>query len=193
MQKTASRLLFASLLAGLGFAAPASAAPAPNEFYVTIQGQKQGKLRGESTRKGQEGKMIGLAYDYGVKSPRDVATGQASGKRQHSPITFSKEWGASTPQLFQALVSNEVLTTVLFEFVRINPKTGIEEIFQTVKLTNAQLSGISHHTGPAPLPETKRAANDMLELEDISIVFQKIEIENKTAGTVASDSTFGEP
>ena len=32
----------------------------------------------------------------GVASPRDVATGQASGKRQHRPITIVKEWGAST-------------------------------------------------------------------------------------------------
>jgi hypothetical protein len=35
---------------------------------------------------------------YGVKSPRDVATGQSSGKRTHKPVTFVKEWGASSPQ-----------------------------------------------------------------------------------------------
>lgn len=34
-----------------------------------------------------------------VKSPRDAATGQASGKRQHKPITITKEWDASTPTL----------------------------------------------------------------------------------------------
>lgn len=36
---------------------------------------------------------------YTVKSPRDAATGQASGKRTHHPVTFVKEWGATTPQL----------------------------------------------------------------------------------------------
>ncbi|MEO6360988.1 MAG: hypothetical protein ABIO43_10505 [Sphingomicrobium sp.] len=36
---------------------------------------------------------------YSVKSPRDLATGQASGKRTHGPVTFVKEWGPSTPQL----------------------------------------------------------------------------------------------
>lgn len=35
---------------------------------------------------------------YNVKSPRDAASGQASGKRTHKPVTFVKEWGASTPQ-----------------------------------------------------------------------------------------------
>ena len=38
------------------------------------------------------------AADYSVK-PRDAASGQASGKRMHKPITFVKEWSATTPQL----------------------------------------------------------------------------------------------
>jgi hypothetical protein len=36
---------------------------------------------------------------YSIKSPRDSASGQASGKRTHKPVTFVKEWGPSTPQL----------------------------------------------------------------------------------------------
>lgn len=39
------------------------------------------------------------AAHYSVKSPRDSASGQASGKRTHHPVTFVKEWGAATPQL----------------------------------------------------------------------------------------------
>jgi hypothetical protein len=36
---------------------------------------------------------------YTVKSPRDSASGQASGKRMHKPVTFVKEWGPTTPML----------------------------------------------------------------------------------------------
>lgn len=32
-----------------------------------------------------------------VKGPRDIATGQASGKRMHKPFTITKEWTASAP------------------------------------------------------------------------------------------------
>jgi hypothetical protein len=32
-----------------------------------------------------------------VVSPRDIATGQASGKRMHKPFTITKEWSASSP------------------------------------------------------------------------------------------------
>lgn len=40
------------------------------------------------------------AGHYYVKSPRDTSSGQATGKRTHHPVTFVKEWGASTPQLY---------------------------------------------------------------------------------------------
>ena len=42
------------------------------------------------------------AAEYSVMSPRDAASGQASGKRMHKPVTFVKEWSATTPQLAQA-------------------------------------------------------------------------------------------
>lgn len=42
-----------------------------------------------------------LEQAHYILSPRDAATGQASGKRMHKPVTFVKEWGAATPQLSQ--------------------------------------------------------------------------------------------
>lgn len=45
---------------------------------------------------------------YNVKSPRDSASGQASGKRTHHPVTFIKEWGPSTPQLYQLRVGYDL-------------------------------------------------------------------------------------
>ena len=34
---------------------------------------------------------------------RDRSTGMATGKRAHKPVTFTKEWGASTPILFKSV------------------------------------------------------------------------------------------
>ena len=36
-----------------------------------------------------------IALDYTVVSPRDAASGQASGKRMHKPLMLTKEWGRS--------------------------------------------------------------------------------------------------
>ena len=43
------------------------------------------------------GSVSSAAYE--VISPRDLATGQASGKRMHKPMVITKEWGAASPQL----------------------------------------------------------------------------------------------
>jgi hypothetical protein len=42
------------------------------------------------------GKVTDASY---VVSPRDMATGMATGKRQYAPVKIVKEWGAASPQL----------------------------------------------------------------------------------------------
>ena len=97
-------------------------------------------------------------------------------------MTFTKAWGAATPQLFQALVTNEVLRSVLFEFVR-SGEDGTEQIFQTIRLTNVGVAAIKQYVVPEPT-----AAAAPRELEDISLAFQIIDDrEQKVGGTIASD------
>jgi hypothetical protein len=42
------------------------------------------------------GKVTDASY---VVSPRDMATGMATDKRQYAPVKIVKEWGAASPQL----------------------------------------------------------------------------------------------
>ena len=158
------------------------------EFYVSIEGTKQGKFKGESPRDKWKEKFPALSYSHQIQSPRDIATGQASGKRQHGPITVTKEWGASSPQIFQALVTNEVLKSVLFEFIHTTPD-GSEEVYQTVKLTNATVCSVQYLTGTGESAESAKttAAYDTHELEQVSFTYQKIEMEHLPGKTSASD------
>jgi len=159
-----------------------------HEFYVTITGTKQGQFKGESIREKHSSKLSGLSYNHTIQSPRDVATGQASGKRQHGPIQITKEWGASTPQILQALVSNEVLKEVLFEFVQTTPD-GMEQVYYTVKLTNATISAVQYTTGGGESAESAKtsAAYDTHELEKVSFTYQRIEVDHKAGKTSATD------
>jgi type VI secretion system secreted protein Hcp len=118
-----------------------------------------------------------------VQSPRDIATGQASGKRQHNPIAIVKEWGASSPQLFQACATNEVLKTVSLEFIKTDA-AGKEAVYHTIKLTNATISKIEQYTEEVAKHEESA---DTHELEKVSFTFQKIEMENKIGKTSALD------
>jgi type VI secretion system secreted protein Hcp len=157
------------------------------EFYVTIEAAKQGRLAGESTREVHKGKLAGIGFSYEVTSPRDAASGQATGKRQHGAVTFTKEWGAASPQLFTALVTNEVIKSALFEFVRTND-VGVERVFQTLRLTNAAVTGIHQYVGVQDDAELDNA-----ELEDVALTFRGIEIQNIDAKTAASDTIGGRP
>ena len=148
-------------------------------FYVTIEGSKQGRFKGESALANAKGKIEGLTFSSEVASPHDVATGQASGKRIHSPITFTKQWGAASPQLFQATVTNEVLKSVLFEFIGTD-KAGKEQVFETVKLTNATIAELKR-TLDEHTPEGAHG------IDQVSLVFQKIEITDTISKTTASD------
>jgi type VI secretion system secreted protein Hcp len=150
-------------------------------FYVTIEGSRTGPFQGESTKRGQEGKLEGLAFRYGVDVPRD-ASGLPTGRRQHEPVIMTKQWGAASPQIFQALVTNEVLERVLFEFYR-SSRAGAEELFHTILLTGATVAGIEQHVEPTFEPDHMRTP----ELEEISFTFGRIQIENRAGGRAADD------
>jgi type VI secretion system secreted protein Hcp len=153
------------------------------EFYVTIKGTKQGAFKGESIVAQHKDKVAGIAFRYSVKAPRDAATGLASGRRTHQPVTFVKEWGASSPQIFQALVTNEILSEVLFEFYK-TTDTGEGEVYHTVKLINATVAELEQFCDN---DAKKDVQHDTHELERVSFTFQRIEIESLTGQTAAID------
>ena len=155
-----------------------------DEFYVTIEGAQQGKFKGESPRQAHRHEIVGLRFSYGVQAGKHAGRG-TTGKRQHSPVVMTKTWGPATPQIFRALVSNEVLKSVRFEFVRLSA-AGAEEVYHTIKLTNASVAAIAQYSG-----DGSRGEGGAPELEDVSFVFQKIDIENRDGQTTAGDDTTG--
>jgi hypothetical protein len=45
------------------------------------------------------GGVLKSAAIHTVNAPRDASSGMPTGKRQHNPVVFVKEWGAATPEL----------------------------------------------------------------------------------------------
>lgn len=160
------------------------------EAYGTVKGKTQGDFKGESPREAHNKKFAVLRFEWGVSSPKDQKTGASSGRRTHSPFVFHKELGASTPQFFQALTTNEMITEALFEFTRTTPE-GVEEIYMTVKLTDAQVASIKYSTGGAALGGESSARGggqyDLMEQEEIALTYRKVEITHVPASTSAID------
>jgi type VI secretion system secreted protein Hcp len=170
------KIVLWSVLAALGLIAPTALAAQEKlvarggsaSITMTIEGTKQGVF---AAAKG--GNIAGLRFGYGVKSPRDATSGQASGRRQHGPVVVTKQVGTGSPQIFQALTTNEVLKSV----VVVLPGEGGSSY--TVKLSNARVSEIKQFT---------EVVNGLaVVLEEVSFTFQRIEVEDPATKTMAMD------
>ncbi|MBL8134974.1 MAG: type VI secretion system tube protein Hcp [Anaerolineae bacterium] len=151
-------------------------------FYITIDGVKQGKLKAEFSGDSPKDKILGLAFVYEVEAPRVAASGRTRGSRKHSPVVFVKSWGAASPQLFQAMITNELLKTVLFEFVKPDAE-GVDRVYHTIKLFEASILSIKHEINPSKSDNFP----DHPAIERVALTFQRIEIENLEGKTIAAD------
>ena len=161
------------------------------QAYLSIHGSRQGQFTGNSPKSSRRDKWIEVvSFSYAVQSPREVATGQASGKRQHKPITIVVEQGLATQQMLHALTTNEVLKDVTFEFVDTN-KEGKDHATHTVKLTNATISGFLPHAivtnGRIRHGHSVKIEVDAMDLTRFDFTFRKIEITYRQGGKTASD------
>ena len=114
--------------------------------YLKLKGQKQGDIKGSVTQKGREGKIAVIAAEHQIVSPRDPASGLATGKRQHQPFVLTKELDAATPLLHTLQTNNEAITDWELQFwapqVQATGGVGAEVQRYTVRLFDARLVGM---------------------------------------------------
>ncbi len=104
-------------------------------IYLDCTGVAQGRIVGSVQDRGFRGTTGVSSFSQGIVSPRDPASGLATGKRQHKPIVFTMDADSSALQLTRALTSNETLSSCRFRFVR--RVDGEKSQYLTVTLTNA--------------------------------------------------------
>jgi type VI secretion system secreted protein Hcp len=150
--------------------------------YLTLAGKTQGPIAGGVTIKGREGSILVHSFENEIMSPRDPTTGQPTGKREHEPIVILKEIDKSSPRLWAALVTNEVLTTWVLRFWAAGA-TGKEQEIYTITLTNASIASVREY-----MVDNLTAADASLPmLEEVTFTYQKIEWTWTDGGITASD------
>jgi type VI secretion system secreted protein Hcp len=176
-------ILAAVMLAAAGMAVAASRPGSPHASATTagivhiemkITGKKTGVFKGDSNQKGRQDQILVSSYSFEVDSPRDTASGQASGKRQYKPITITKELNGSSPQLLGACSNNEVLDSVVINFYK-SDRTGKESNYYRVTLTNASISQVRQYSSGSAVSE------------GVSFTFQKIQQDDLIAKTSFQD------
>lgn len=161
----------------------AASARADLVFCVTIKSASGQAFEGTATNPCAK-RIQGLTFDYGVTKPSDVSTARAAGRRVHKAVRITKEWDTASVHLFNALVRNELLTTVVFDFFVVSPATGANVLDHTITLRNASVTSIDYKNDAIQATKTSSAPG----LENVEFVFQSIDIDDHKSKTSASDS-----
>jgi type VI secretion system secreted protein Hcp len=166
----------------LALAISTTTADAAMMAYLRLKGARSGEVKGSVTQKGREGMIGVIAASHEIVSPRDPASGQASGKRMHKPLVITKELDKSSPILYRMLTTNENIPELELRFYH-QAAAGMEMQFYTVKLTNASISQIHFVQANVRQPELAR----LEEYEEVSFTYQKIEWTWNEGGITAQD------
>ena len=157
-------------------------ATAADRVECRVKAKRQGLFKGSVGAQSEFIPISGVSLQ--ITSPRDAATGLPSGKRQYKPVVLTKEVDGSSPQFFASASTNEVIDSVTCNFVRLNGN-GTENVHMVVTLTNALVVDISI------APESKKLLTEATgipsEMEQVSLTFQKIEIEDLDTKTFFAD------
>ena len=128
-------------------------------------------IDGYITMKGKRSHVIDVRQ--AIVSPRDAQSGQASGRRQHQPITIVKEVDAASPLYKEAYEKHEALGTVVIEF------TPREKSPEKVTLTDAVITEIKF------VPRHGAEGEE----EEITLTYRQIEWTLKGGRTSTDDWT----
>jgi type VI secretion system secreted protein Hcp len=167
---------------------PVAPAAAPKNYtfarmLVSVAGSKQ-KFHADSEAKNLDShQFAAVELDFGLRTPIDAASGQRSGKHQHDPVVLIKELGPSTPQFFAALVDNETLTSVVCDCYGVEKAGGKEELYFTIKLSNASVASTQVQKPNNKYPDLMKVP----DLQRISFTYEKIEWAWKNGASASDD------
>ena len=155
--------------------------------FLELKGKNQGPIEGSCEKKGFEKTIEVLTLHHDVQIPKNHQTGLYTGVRVHSPLIIDKEIDQSTPKLYQALCTGEIIERAIFSWYRF-VKAGEPEKFYTVQLENASIVSIQPWVNDRVLTNPSQSSvegtntnfpfgsesGQMPHLENISFTYEKI-------------------
>lgn len=143
------------------------------------------RIEGESSVRlqGREDTIECSSFVWGGQAPFDPATGERSGKTEHTAVEIEKRIDKSTPLLIKALCNNEPVDLAEFMFFR-TEKDGTEEKFYAVRLTGGHISSVTQ------IGQQRIVAGDTSPpmTEKVAFVFKEIEWKYEIDGGTYADS-----
>lgn len=141
MKNPLRSLLLCAVLGGVALGPFNRGAQAALNSYLKIKGEKQGEIKGGVVRKGLENWLPIVGIHHEVVAPRDAASGLATGRRQHKPLTLTMELGKSSAQLYTAMFTDEVMAEMELAVFAPGDKLSKTPLYM-VKLSKAAIVDI---------------------------------------------------
>lgn len=159
--------------------------------FLTINGKTQGDISkgaGSNESIGQaatpvhpdEISVFAVKGDFTI--PRDTSTGLPTGRPNSLGFTITKPFDKSSPLLFQAWVTGEVLTVELHWFRPDPAGTQKPQWYFTHKFENVIIGNLIQYMPNVLAPENAYFA----QLEGVLFVFRQVRMEHLISGTTSS-------
>lgn len=128
--------------------------PAFALIAMYIESQVQGQITGDITFPSEESNIGVTGFSSSVYMPYDPASGQATGRRQYSPIIINKSFDSASIRMNLAFLATEQLNLVRLHFYKAESQ-GQSVHYYTVELQNARIVSYDQTTDDtAPVQET---------------------------------------
>ncbi|MFW9916054.1 MAG: type VI secretion system tube protein TssD [Candidatus Thorarchaeota archaeon] len=138
-------------------------------ILMIIRGEVQGIIKGS----GRDGYIECRSFKHSLITPRDDATGDIIGDRQHRPIRITKVVDQSTPLLMHAFITSENLVNMSLDFYRASLSSEDPgERYYTIRLENAYIGGIQQLSEDAEMGGEQTGGEG--PIEEITFVYRKI-------------------
>ena len=150
--------------------------------YMRFTGNTQGEVKGSVTQAGREDSIMVIGMSHSILAMRDAASGQSTGKRQHKPLTVTKETDKATPGILLALTQNEEISNAELRFWKPN-RAGREEQYYTIQLERGTIADYRQEMLNNKYPDNASHA----VREHVSFTYEKIIWTYEDGGITAED------
>lgn len=151
--------------------------------YLTLEGSVQGEILGDVTQGGREDSILVYSFGHNIHLDRDPDTGLPTSSKVHTPLKIQKAFDRSSPQLYTALATGELIDVWQLDFYTISPQ-GAEVLYFQIRLTGARIVSITANKPTTYIPDVQ----NFRDMETISFTYDAIAWKEISSGNESSDS-----
>ncbi|WP_243077563.1 Hcp family type VI secretion system effector [Pantoea sp. MQR6] len=140
----------------------------PIPAYLWLKDDGGALIKGSVDVHGRENSIEVQGFAHGVTLPVDPTTGKITATRSHMPISFEKEFDASSPYLFKAVTTGQTLKSAEIKWYRIS------DAGQEVEYFNMLFEGVKIVSVLPGMANIKASSGQTNHVESVAMMYEKV-------------------